>query len=104
MTTPTPQPPTPTPNLLTPKEVADRLRVSRATVYNLCECGKLASYRIGVGRGALRISEADLDAFIESCRDTSRSRQRPVVKKEPPIRLRHLGPGAGASKDHPDWF
>jgi excisionase family DNA binding protein len=51
--------------LLTVREVADQLRVCRATVYGLCESGELAHVRV---RNALRITRADLASFILSAR------------------------------------
>ncbi len=48
-------------NLLTIAEVAKRLRVSRATVYALCERGDLPHLRIV---NSIRVAPADLDQFI----------------------------------------
>jgi excisionase family DNA binding protein len=48
--------------VLTVKAVAERLAISQATVYGLVTTGKLRSYRIG---GAIRISEEQLQAFLE---------------------------------------
>lgn len=55
---------TPTSSLLTVRETADRLRCSSALVYSLCEKGKLAHVRLGLGRGTIRIRVADLDSFL----------------------------------------
>ena len=52
--------------LLTVQEVAQRLRCSRALVYLLCEKGKLSHHRLGLGRGTIRISESDLEAFLQT--------------------------------------
>jgi excisionase family DNA binding protein len=49
---------------MTVKQVAARLEVSTATVYSLVGCGKLACYRIGTGRGVVRISEEQLSAYL----------------------------------------
>jgi len=54
--------------MLSVKQVADRLQISKKTVYQLCAEGRLAHHRIGVGRGTIRIGEADLATFIEGCR------------------------------------
>jgi len=54
--------------LLTVTEVADRLRVSCTCVYQLVKRGRLACHRIGLGRGAIRISVDDLLAYVEQCR------------------------------------
>ena len=49
--------------LLTVREVADRLRISLATAYELVKRGAIASLRVGSNRGAIRIQEADLFAY-----------------------------------------
>ncbi len=54
--------------LLKPCQVADRLNVSLSTVYGLIESKRLACYRIGQGRGAVRVSEDDLAAYLQHCR------------------------------------
>jgi len=48
--------------LLTVKEAAAQLKVSAATVYGLCEAGKLAFTRVSTH--AIRIAEADLAAYL----------------------------------------
>jgi len=47
--------------LLTMREVAERLRLCRATVYKLCAEGELAHVRIA---NAIRVAPADLSQFI----------------------------------------
>ena len=74
------------PQLLTVREVSTRLRVSPSLVYQLVETGKLACHRIGTGRGAIRISFSDLEAYLQGCRS---ERQTPVPKPPRP-RLKHL--------------
>jgi excisionase family DNA binding protein len=54
-------------SLLTVKQVAEHLQVSQATVYQLCATGKLTHVRVGVGRGAIRVDEDALAAFIRAC-------------------------------------
>ncbi len=34
-------------NIVTPKEIADLLKVSETTVYNLARAGKLGGFRVG---------------------------------------------------------
>jgi excisionase family DNA binding protein len=51
--------------LLTVREVAERLSVSTATIYTLCERGELAHVRIS---NAIRIEPAGLEAFISTRR------------------------------------
>jgi len=52
-------------NYLTVKQVAERLAVAHTTVYLLCSEAKIDHIRIGIGRGAIRISEEALHAFIK---------------------------------------
>ena len=60
--------------LLTVKEASQQLKVSPATVYQLCAEGKLPHVRIGTRRGTIRINETDLHAFLDACR-TEQSNQ-----------------------------
>lgn len=53
-------------NYLTVKQVAERLAVAQTTVYLLCSESKIDHIRIGIGRGAIRISEDALDAYIKA--------------------------------------
>ena len=46
---------------LTPREVADQLRVSSMTVYRLIKSGELRAVRVGK---AYRILEEDVDAYL----------------------------------------
>jgi excisionase family DNA binding protein len=46
---------------LTPREVADHLRVSSMTVYRLIKSGQLRAVRVGK---AYRIQEDDVDAYL----------------------------------------
>lgn len=72
---------------LTPREVADRLKVSLSTVYGLVESGKLACHRIGLRRGAVRVSEEDLAAYLESCRHSREEEPRRMVRQ---VKLKHI--------------
>jgi excisionase family DNA binding protein len=56
------------PRLLTVKEAAARLRVSTATVYGLCERGRLPYVRVSTH--AIRIAEQDLSAFVRGRRSS----------------------------------
>jgi excisionase family DNA binding protein len=57
-------------NLLSVRQVHDRLAVSTATVYSLCEKGELAHVRVS---NAIRVAPADLDRFIADRRRTGRT-------------------------------
>jgi len=50
--------------VLTVPEVADRLRVSAATVTNWLREGRLRGYRIGGTKAGWRIEGADVERFI----------------------------------------
>ncbi len=71
------------PKLLTVAETADRLRCSRALVYQLCERGRLPHHRLGVGRGTIRVSESDIESYLEQ----SRVEAPPLQPRAP---LKHL--------------
>jgi excisionase family DNA binding protein len=53
-------------SLLTVKEVAEKLKVSAATVYALCASGRLPHLRISTH--SIRIAESDLKAYALACR------------------------------------
>lgn len=67
--------------MLTVKQVAERLAVSQTCVYQLIATGKLACHRIGIGRGAIRVGEDDLAAFVESSRTPAESCPPPKPQK-----------------------
>ncbi|NMA57715.1 helix-turn-helix domain-containing protein [Clostridium cochlearium] len=48
--------------LLTIKEVAAKLKVNRNTVYNLIKAGHITALKLG----ALKVTEKELDKFIET--------------------------------------
>lgn len=74
--------------LLTVNEVTNQLQISRTLVYRLVEQGKLGCHRIGTGRGAIRFSQTDIDAFLDSCRVEPGEKAR--EPKLPRAQLKHL--------------
>lgn len=54
--------------MLSVKQVADRLNVSVGTIYGLVSRGRLTAFRIGVGRGILRIPEESVRQLLQSSR------------------------------------
>jgi excisionase family DNA binding protein len=81
---------------MTVREAARRLEVTPALVYKLCRQGKLPHRRLGFGRGVIRITEADVAAYLEACRVEVRETEkgggkaeRPRVKRgwEPPYKI-----------------
>ena len=71
----------------TVQEVAKLLHVSAATVYQLCSQRKLAHFRVGTGRGAIRIQQEDLDKYVAAATVQT---EEPKSPKPPPIKLKHL--------------
>lgn len=61
--------------MLRVKQVAERLGISCALVYELTAQGKLPCYRIGIGRGAIRFKDEDVEKYLRSCK-------RPEVQHE----------------------
>ena len=49
---------------LTAKQVAEQLNISDRTVRLLCQRRLLPHARIGVGRGTIRIKQADLESYL----------------------------------------
>jgi excisionase family DNA binding protein len=47
-------------------EVHKMLRISRASAYALIESGQLPCYRIGLGRGTIRVSETQLQSYLKA--------------------------------------
>lgn len=72
--------------LLTVREVSRILRVSATCVYALVGSGRLACYRVGTGRGAIRIRRQDVGTYLAACRVEE---QAPAPKTIRP-RLKHL--------------
>jgi excisionase family DNA binding protein len=49
---------------LTVRDAARALEVSESCVYKLCRARMLGHRRVGVGRGAIRIDRAHLEAYL----------------------------------------
>jgi len=73
-----------TDNLLTARQVAQRLNVCADTVYRLCERGELRHVRVS---NAIRVAPADLEAFIARGRSQSASKRG----SRPPVAQRREG-------------
>src|SRR4051794_35781443 len=71
--------------LLTVHEAADLLRLSDAAVYALCKAGQLPHYRLGKGKGAIRINEGDLLAYLQQSKQgaTLASQGGPLPRLSP---------------------
>lgn len=74
--------------MLTVKEVAQRLNVSPSCIYQLVETGRISHHRIGLGRGAIRFTEANIAAFLEDSQNRASGEQaKPRPARQ---RLKHL--------------
>jgi excisionase family DNA binding protein len=65
--------------MMSVRQAAEILKCSTATVYALCAAKLLPHSRVGLGRGVIRIAEADLVAYLAGRR----------VQAEQP-KLRHI--------------
>lgn len=75
-------------SLFTVREAASLLRVSKSLVYGLVESGRLSASRLGKGRGAIRITKADLISYIEDNRtEASGATTRQPRRRE---KLKHI--------------
>lgn len=79
------------PKLFTVEDAAPMLGLSRAAVYEEIAAGHLEVYRLGPNRGALRISEAGILAYLEARRcavvaDSERAPAPPVATGAPTLR------------------
>jgi excisionase family DNA binding protein len=72
------------------KDVAARLDLSATTVYALIESGKIKHYRIGNGRGVVRIAEQHLADYLKSVESKPPGSSPPLVFPARPRRLKHL--------------
>ena len=73
---------------MTVNQAAAKREVEASTIYDLCRHGLLGHARIGVGRGVIRISQADIDDYLEraSVRPASAAPDDPETEPE----LKHL--------------
>jgi excisionase family DNA binding protein len=56
-------------DLLRPAEVARKLGVSRAWLYDAAKTGRIPSVRIGGADGPVRFIERDLDTWLQQARN-----------------------------------
>src|SRR5262249_10205859 len=98
-------------NMMTVRDVAHRLSASPELVYKLCREGALGHLRLGTGRGAIRITEGDLAAYldrthapagaVEGAPTLSPSPSSPSSRPSPYLRVRdHVGERLARSAAH----
>ena len=59
--------------MMTIREVAEKLRCSLSTVYELVEGGSLEAFRIGPNRGTIRVTEEQLKTYLDGSRSLPQS-------------------------------
>lgn len=74
--------------LLKPTEVADRLSVSRAWVYDAAKVGRIPAIRIGGEDGPLRFVAEDLEQWLAEARSRWTPGARTVATRQPGTALR----------------
>lgn len=74
--------------MLTIAEVAERLKVSDSCVRRLVDAGDIPSIRVGLGRGRIRVTEEDLDLYLNCNRIAGK--KKPTQPLEPRRSLEHL--------------
>ena len=74
--------------LLSVRETAESLDISRGTVYALCSAKLIRHERYGLGRGTIKIPEDAIDEYRQSVT----IEKQPAARSSPPapIRLKHL--------------
>jgi excisionase family DNA binding protein len=70
------------------KQAAARLEVSVTTVYALVAAGRLRCYRVGMGRGCIRIAEEHLAEYLGKAEPKVAEPAAPPPPRVP--RLKHL--------------
>lgn len=78
------------PDLMNVEDVARRLKVSPSFIYQAVAEGRLKHFRLGKGQGGLRVSEEQLEVFLEA-----QERGGPSVAEVPSVKkvttnLKHL--------------
>ena len=77
-----------TEKLLTVGEAAMRMSCSTACIYSLTAAGRMACHRIGMGRGCIRISESQLQSFLD--RNEQQPREEESLPPLPRGNFKHL--------------
>ncbi|MBX3420668.1 MAG: helix-turn-helix domain-containing protein [Pirellulaceae bacterium] len=75
--------------LLTAKDLASYLGLSLPETYKLLQSGAITHYRVGPGRGAIRIRESDIESFLEK-RKKGPSDLIPPPRRAKPSVLKHI--------------
>lgn len=67
-------------DFMTVSEAAEHIGMNARTLYALVGAKKIAHSRLGPSGGMIRISRADLDAYLDSCRVEAAGEKAPKVQ------------------------
>ena len=81
--------------LLKPTEVADRLSVSRAWVYEAAKVGRIPAIRMGGDEGPLRFVAQDIEDWLADARSRWMPGSPTVATREPDM-VSHIGAARGS--------
>jgi excisionase family DNA binding protein len=87
--------------LLKPTEVADRLSVSRAWVYDAAKVGRIPAIRIGGEEGPLRFVAQDIEDWLADARSRWMPGSPTVATREPDMALHRAAAGGSHSARGP---
>lgn len=74
--------------LLTVGQVADWLSISKSSVYQMVEAGKLPVIRLGSGKGTIRFEQGDILKFLANSKTIQSSSHTPRTR--PMKALKHV--------------
>jgi len=66
-------------SILTPEDVADKLKITKNTVYELIKRGDLTAYKVG---NKVRVDQSDLDSYIQRSKGTSVKQLSPTYQSD----------------------
>jgi len=75
---------------LTVAQVAERLSCSETFVYGLLSSGRLRHYVLGRGQGGKRVSEEQLQDYLQGREKGGQAPPAPAAPKRTPVKLKHL--------------
>ena len=74
--------------LLTVGDVAEWLSISKSSVYQMVETGKLPVIRLGLAKGSIRFEQADILQFLADSRSSHAMADKPSTR--PRKALKHV--------------
>lgn len=71
-------------------DLAARLKCSHSFAYGICADGRLAHYRLGNGQGGIRVSEEQLQAYLNGREQGGGGKSKVPPPQSKPPTPRHL--------------